>query len=63
MTPEELKARLAAAGWSAAKAADHLRVDIRTVRYWLAGAHPMPHTSAIALDALTSLDVMRRSDG
>ena len=61
MTPEELKARLAAAGWTAKKAAEHLRVDIRTVRYWLTGAHPMPHTSAVALTTLTNLDVARRA--
>ena len=61
MTPEELKATMAAAGWNTQKVADHLRVTARTVRYWLTGAHPMPHTSAVALDALTSLDVTIRA--
>jgi len=63
MTPEELKDRMDGAGWNTQKVADHLRVTARTVRYWLTGAHPMPHTSAVALTALTTPDVMRRSDG
>lgn len=67
MTPDELRARLAALGMSGAALARALRVDPRTVRRWEAGEVDVPYSVQMLLRGETlepaGPDNAKRKDG
>jgi hypothetical protein len=52
MTPADLRATAAALGLSGRGLARALGVNERTYRRWYAGTTPIPHTVALACEAL-----------
>ena len=63
MTPKEFSRALESLGLSQLETARQLGVDGRTVRYWIAGARPIPGPATACIDAWLLLGAGRRCAG
>ena len=55
MTPDKIRERRLARGYTQGQAARRMGVDARSWRYWEAGTHQMPAAVCIVLRALTEV--------